>query len=78
MIPSTTLARWRDDPIEQVLIEPQTKTLFELLDAERAFLKHAFAIDADGGLEPVAPWQTNVWAEMRRSLCSDRFLQNGP
>ena len=47
------LARWRADPIafiEQVMIDPETKRPFVLLDAERAFLKHAFATGADGRL----------------------------
>jgi hypothetical protein len=49
----TRLARWRADPIkfiEQVLINPETNKPYVLLDAERAFLKHAFAIGADGRL----------------------------
>ena len=46
-----TRARWRADPIafiEEILIDPETKKPFMLLDAERAFLKHAFATGADG------------------------------
>ena len=53
MTTRTTLARWRADPIafiEQVLIDPNTKKPFVLLNAEREFLKHAFATDADGRL----------------------------
>jgi phage terminase large subunit-like protein len=49
----TRLARWRADPIrfvEEVLVNPETKRPFELLEAERTFLKYAFAIDRDGRL----------------------------
>jgi phage terminase large subunit-like protein len=45
--------RWRADPtafIEDVLIDPETKKPFVLLDAERSFLRHAFATDVDGRL----------------------------
>ncbi|MGA2843092.1 MAG: terminase large subunit [Steroidobacteraceae bacterium] len=47
------LARWRADPIkfiEQVLINPETKKPFVLLEAERTFLKYAFATGEDGRL----------------------------
>jgi phage terminase large subunit-like protein len=47
------LAHWRANPtafIEQVLIDPETGQPFVLLDAERAFLDQAFAIDSDGRL----------------------------
>ena len=47
------LARWRANPIgfiQQVLINPETKKPFVLLDAERAFLTHAFATGPDGRL----------------------------
>jgi phage terminase large subunit-like protein len=53
MIPRTTLARWRTSPIafiQQVLIDPETKRPFVLLDSERSFLTHAFAVTADGRL----------------------------
>ena len=53
MTSPTTLARWRADPIsfiEQVLINPETNKPFVLLEAERAFLMHAFATNADGRL----------------------------
>jgi phage terminase large subunit-like protein len=53
MTSRTTLARWRADPIrfiEEVLIDPETMRPFVLLDAERAFLKHAFATGPDGRL----------------------------
>ena len=50
---STKLARYRADPvafIEEVLIDPETGSPFVLLDAERAFLKHAFTTGANGRL----------------------------
>ena len=53
MIPKTVLARWRANPIgfiQQVLINPETKRPFVLLDAERAFLTHAFVTGPDGRL----------------------------
>src|ERR1700748_3572709 len=53
MISKTMLARWRANPIgfiQQVLIDPETKKAFVLLDAERAFLRHAFAIGPNGRL----------------------------
>jgi len=45
--------RWRADPIkfiEDVMIDPETRKPFRLLDAERAFLNLAFATGADGRL----------------------------
>ena len=48
-----TFARWRAEPIsfiEHVLYDPETKRPFVLLDAERAFLQHAFTLDANGRL----------------------------
>ena len=53
MIPKTTLARWRANPIgfiQKVLINPETKKPFVLLEAERAFLTHAFTTGPDGRL----------------------------
>jgi phage terminase large subunit-like protein len=44
---------WRSDPagfIEAVLVNPETDKPFVLLDAEKAFLKHAFALARDGRL----------------------------
>ncbi len=49
----TTLKRWRADPIafiEEALIDPDTGRPFNLLEAERVFLKHAFTFGADGRL----------------------------
>jgi phage terminase large subunit-like protein len=51
MLDATTLMRWRANPaafIETVLHDPETDQPFKLLDAERAFLAHAFRMD-DGG-----------------------------
>jgi hypothetical protein len=53
MIPKTTLARWRANPIsfiQQVLINPETNKPFALLEAERAFLMHAFETGPDDRL----------------------------
>jgi phage terminase large subunit-like protein len=53
MPPHTMVSRWRADPIsfiEEVLIDPETKMPFVLLEAERLFLRHAFTTDADGRL----------------------------
>ena len=53
MIPKTMLARWRANPIgfiEHVLINPEMKKPFVLLEAERAFLMHAFTTGPDGRL----------------------------
>jgi hypothetical protein len=47
------LARWRADPaafIERHLVDPESGRPFKLLPAERAFLKHALATDADSRL----------------------------
>ena len=53
MTSRTKLARWRADPIQfiqEVLIDPESGRPFVLLDAECAFLKHAFATGPDGRL----------------------------
>ena len=49
----TALQRWQASPIsfvEEVLHDPETGKPFVLLDAERAFMRHAFALDANGRL----------------------------
>ena len=49
----SSLAYWREHPaefIEQCLINPETGKPFVLLDAEKQFLKHAFALGPDGRL----------------------------
>jgi phage terminase large subunit-like protein len=50
----TTLASWRADPIsfvESVLVNPETGKSFELLPAEREFLRHAFQTGTNGKLK---------------------------
>jgi hypothetical protein len=49
----TAIARWRSDPaafIETCLVNPETNKPFELLDAEREFLRYALRTDSDGRL----------------------------
>jgi hypothetical protein len=49
----SALARWRSDPasfITEVMVNPETNKPFELLDAERTFLQHAFQTNDDGRL----------------------------
>src|SRR5271169_5404289 len=53
MVDISDLERWRKDPasfIEECLFNPETGEPFELLDAEREFLKHSFQLDASGRL----------------------------
>ena len=48
------LQRWRNQPvkfIEQHLYDPETRKPFVLFDAERTFLKFAFALGPDGRLK---------------------------
>lgn len=48
------LKRWRrrlSSFIEEVLVDPETGKPFQLLDAERSFLAHAFETGADGRLK---------------------------
>jgi Phage Terminase len=50
---SKSLARWRADPatfIEKHLIDPETGRPFQLLPAQREFLRHALTLDSDGRL----------------------------
>jgi phage terminase large subunit-like protein len=50
---STTLHRWRSDPlsfVEEVLHDPETSKPFTLLEAEREFMRRAFMLDGDGRL----------------------------
>jgi hypothetical protein len=47
------IERWQADPcafIETVLYNPETRQPFVLLDAERAFLQHAFKLGDNGRL----------------------------
>jgi phage terminase large subunit-like protein len=49
----STLVRWQRQPltfISEILRDPETSKPFVLLDAERAFLEHAYQIDDDGRL----------------------------
>ena len=76
MTAHATMQRWRDAPIsfvEEVLCDPETGRPFRLLDAERAFMQHAFALDADGRL--LYPEQCLWRAEEERedhARCADR------
>jgi phage terminase large subunit-like protein len=52
-IDNTALSRWRADPVsfvEDVLHDPETGKPFVLLEAERAFMRHAFAFGPDDRL----------------------------
>jgi hypothetical protein len=47
------LVRWRASPIafiEEMLHDPETGRPFVLLEAERAFMRHAFTLDRNGRL----------------------------
>ena len=47
----TALVRWRASPIafiEEMLHDPETGRPFVLLEAERAFMRHAFTLDRNG------------------------------
>jgi phage terminase large subunit-like protein len=49
----SAMARWRSDPasfIHEILCDPETKQPFELIDAERTFLDHAYRTDDAGRL----------------------------
>jgi hypothetical protein len=53
VLEASALDRWQKEPIlfiEQILRNPETGKPFELLDAERAFLAHAFQTDESGRL----------------------------
>ena len=50
---ASALPRWRANPasfINEVLRDPETAMPFELLDAERRFLEHAYQVDETGRL----------------------------
>jgi hypothetical protein len=55
--PGSDIARWRRDPclfIETMLVDPETPGRFYVLNnAEREFIKHAFALNRDGSLKHV-------------------------
>jgi hypothetical protein len=60
------LDRWRRDPIafiEAVLVDPDTGKPYTLLPAEKLFLKHMFATDADGKLL----YPTLIYAAIKKS-----------
>src|SRR5260370_38088105 len=49
----SNLERWRSGPaafVEECLCDPETGQPYKLLDAERAFLEHAFRTGDDGRL----------------------------
>lgn len=53
LLEDNTLERWQREPIsflEEVLHNPETGKPFELFDAERQFLKHAWETREDGRL----------------------------
>ena len=53
VLESSALDQWQREPIrfiEQILRNPETGKPFELLDAERAFLTHAYQTDESGRL----------------------------
>jgi phage terminase large subunit-like protein len=54
--PGSDIARWRRDPclfIETMLVDPEAGKFYALNDAEREFIKHAFAFNSDGTLKHV-------------------------
>jgi hypothetical protein len=53
VLEASALDQWQQQPIlfiEQILRNPETGKPFELLDAERAFLAHAYQTDESGRL----------------------------
>ena len=53
VLDTSTLTRWQRQPlsfITEILRDPETGKPFVLLDAERAFLEHAYQIDDSGRL----------------------------
>jgi hypothetical protein len=62
----SAISRWRKDPaafIVEALINPQTDKPFELFEAEKVFLQHAFTPTADGDL----PYKDIVWSCIKKS-----------
>src|SRR5262245_37325382 len=52
-IDAATVERWRAAPwefVEEALADPEVGTAYRLLPSERAFMEHAFKLDADGRL----------------------------
>jgi hypothetical protein len=53
LLNTQSIARYRADPcafIEECLVSPYTREPYELVEAERAFIQHAFQLDTDGRL----------------------------
>src|SRR5437868_6364380 len=53
VLDTSVLVRWQRQPlsfITEILRDPETAKPFVLLDAERAFLEHAYQTDASGRL----------------------------
>jgi hypothetical protein len=53
VLDNSTLTRWQRQPLKfitEILRDPETSKPFVLLDAERAFLEHAYQIDDSGRL----------------------------
>ncbi len=60
------MKKWRSDPvafIEEVLINPESGRPFEVFEAERVFLRHAFTPAADGDL----PYRDILWSCIKKS-----------
>jgi hypothetical protein len=63
---ASSIAYWRQRPdefIETVLINPEDGAPFELLPAEREFLKHAFTLGPDGRLL----YPTQIYSAIKKS-----------
>ena len=61
-----TLKRYRADPVafvDECLVNPETGKPYELLEAERRFLKHAFRLGPDGRLK----YQTLLYCAVKKS-----------
>jgi hypothetical protein len=53
LLNAQSIARYRADPcafIEECLVSPYTREPYQLVEAERAFIQHAFRLDTDGRL----------------------------
>jgi hypothetical protein len=92
----TALVRWRASPIafiEEMLHDPETGRPFVLLEAERAFMRHAFTLDRNGRLAypELVCWEFDMrngqsWFDPKRvkvrsypvAVESGEELQKGP
>ena len=66
LLNNNKIARWRADAalfMSEALINPQTRQRFELFEAERVFLKHAFTPTPDGDL----PYREILWSCIKKS-----------